>query len=109
MEHARLLEAALESQAARGDRAGRGWACGYGNDRARTRTAKCCCGPRIRGWPLPWRPRSCGYARLRGGGVDASAIVDPSAEVHPTASVDELVVVGPGARIGARSHWDRDA
>jgi UDP-3-O-[3-hydroxymyristoyl] glucosamine N-acyltransferase len=38
------------------------------------------------------------------GGVDASAIVDPSAEVHATACVEELSVVGAGARIGARSH-----
>jgi UDP-3-O-[3-hydroxymyristoyl] glucosamine N-acyltransferase len=38
------------------------------------------------------------------GGVDASAIVDHTAEVHPTACVDELVVVRAGARIGARTH-----
>jgi UDP-3-O-[3-hydroxymyristoyl] glucosamine N-acyltransferase len=38
------------------------------------------------------------------GGVDASAVVDPSSEIHATACVDELVVVGAGARIGARSH-----
>ena len=38
------------------------------------------------------------------GGVDASAIVDSSAEVDATARVDELSVVGAGARIGARSH-----
>lgn len=38
------------------------------------------------------------------GGVDASAIVDHGAVVHPTACVDELVVVLAGAKIGARSH-----
>jgi len=38
------------------------------------------------------------------GGVDASAVVDPTAEVHPTACVDELAVVGAGVRIGPRSH-----
>jgi len=32
-------------------------------------------------------------------GVDASAVVDPSAEVHPEACVGPLVYVGPGARI----------
>jgi UDP-3-O-[3-hydroxymyristoyl] glucosamine N-acyltransferase len=38
------------------------------------------------------------------GGVDASAIVDPSAEIHATACIDELVVVAAGAKVGARSH-----
>jgi UDP-3-O-[3-hydroxymyristoyl] glucosamine N-acyltransferase len=38
------------------------------------------------------------------GGCAASAIVNESAEVHPTARVDELAIVGAGARIGARSH-----
>jgi len=33
----------------------------------------------------------------------ASAVVDASAEVHPTARIDELVVIGAGARIGART------
>jgi UDP-3-O-[3-hydroxymyristoyl] glucosamine N-acyltransferase len=43
-----------------------------------------------------------GEARV--GRIDASAIVDPSAEVHATARVGQLSVVGAGARIGARSH-----
>jgi len=38
------------------------------------------------------------------GGVDASAVVDPTAYVHPAACVDELCVVGAGASIGSRSH-----
>ena len=43
--------------------------------------------------PLSFEPRR----------VDASAIVDPSAELHPTAWVEALSVVGPAASIGARS------
>ena len=37
------------------------------------------------------------------GGIHPSAIVDPSAQVHATASVGELVVIAAGAQIGARS------
>ena len=38
------------------------------------------------------------------GGIDASALIDPSAELHPTVCVDELAVIGPDVRIGPRTH-----
>jgi UDP-3-O-[3-hydroxymyristoyl] glucosamine N-acyltransferase len=38
------------------------------------------------------------------GGRAASAIVDATAEVHPSARIEELAVVGGGARIGPRSY-----
>jgi UDP-3-O-[3-hydroxymyristoyl] glucosamine N-acyltransferase len=38
------------------------------------------------------------------GGIDASAIVDPTAEVDASACIDELSVIGAAARIGPRSH-----
>ncbi len=38
------------------------------------------------------------------GGVDASAVVEPTACLHATVCVDELCVIGAGVSIGARSH-----
>jgi UDP-3-O-[3-hydroxymyristoyl] glucosamine N-acyltransferase len=42
--------------------------------------------------------------QAREGGVNASAVVDHTAFLHPTARVDELCVIGAGASIGARTH-----
>jgi UDP-3-O-[3-hydroxymyristoyl] glucosamine N-acyltransferase len=96
VEHARFLEAALESGAAAAivpaDAA-------IANARGKTLLrAK---NPRL---AFALAAEELSRCAVCDGGVDASAIVDPGAEVHQTACVDEMVVVLAGAKIGARSH-----
>lgn len=54
-----------------------------------------------------WWRKSLDAQRASGGvqgGVHASAVVDVSAQVHPTATVGPLCVIERGARIGAHTH-----